>query len=81
IHPSYLPEFPGLNAQKKAWESQAEKTGVTVHYVDEGVDTGKIIYQERFKIDRKLNFDTFTQKLLEFEHIIYIKALKKMLNF
>jgi phosphoribosylglycinamide formyltransferase-1 len=78
IHPSYLPHFPGLNAQLQAWENGAEYTGVTVHYVDKGVDTGNIIYQERFRIDRTLDFETFKEKLLELEHEVYIKALKKI---
>ena len=77
IHPSYLPEFPGLNAQLQAWENGVEYTGVTVHYVDHGVDTGNIIYQERFKIDRTLDFETFKEKLLELEHEVYIKSVEE----
>ena len=48
IHPSLLPEFPGLNAYERAFEAGVAFSGVTVHLVDEGVDTGPIICQEKF---------------------------------
>ena len=51
VHPSILPEFKGLNAIQQALESGAKYTGVTIHYVDEGVDTGEIIQQESIKIE------------------------------
>ncbi|MEX1117917.1 MAG: phosphoribosylglycinamide formyltransferase [Terrimicrobiaceae bacterium] len=50
IHPSLLPQFPGLDAWKQALEAGATETGCTVHYVDDGMDTGKIIAQERVPI-------------------------------
>ncbi len=50
IHPSLLPQFPGLDAWKQALEAGATETGCTVHYVDDGMDTGEIIAQERVPI-------------------------------
>ncbi len=50
IHPSLLPQFPGLEAWKQALESGASETGCTVHYVDDGMDTGELIAQERVPI-------------------------------
>ena len=49
VHPSILPEFKGLNAIQQALESGAKYTGVTIHYVDEGVDTGEIIQSGNYK--------------------------------
>jgi phosphoribosylglycinamide formyltransferase-1 len=50
IHPSLLPQFPGLEAWKQAMEAGATETGCTVHYVDDGMDTGEIIAQERVPV-------------------------------
>lgn len=63
LHPAYLPAFPGAHSIRDAFEAHATYTGVTVHYVDEGVDTGEIIYQEKLIID-----STWTLAILE-EHI------------
>ncbi len=51
LHPAYLPEFPGAHAILDAFEANVKQTGVTVHFVDEGIDTGPIIRQERVEID------------------------------
>lgn len=50
IHPAYLPEFPGAHGIADAWHAGVSETGVTVHYVDAGVDTGPVILQERVPV-------------------------------
>ena len=76
IHPSLLPSFPGLNAQKQALDSGVRISGCTVHFVDEGVDTGSIIMQASVPILPDDNLDTLTQKILRFEHKIYPMAVR-----
>ena len=76
IHPALLPAFPGLDAQKQAIEFGAKYSGCTVHFVDEGVDTGPIIIQEIVKIGNKDTEKTLTKKILTKEHEIYPKAIE-----
>ena len=76
IHPALLPAFPGLDAQKQAMEFGAKYSGCTVHFVDEGVDTGPIIIQEIVKIGNKYTEKTLTKKILTKEHEIYPKAVE-----
>jgi len=78
IHPALLPAFPGLDAQRRAWDTGVAKTGVTVHFVDEGVDTGEIILQREFIIDRTKSFEFFKNELLKLEHRTYIEALQSL---
>jgi len=76
IHPSILPAFPGLDAQKQAIESGVNHSGCTVHFVDEGVDTGPIIVQETVKIQNDDTEETLSKKILVKEHKAYVKAVK-----
>ena len=76
IHPALLPAFPGLDAQKQAMEFGVKYTGCTVHFVDEGVDTGPIIMQEIVKITNMDTEKTLTKKILTKEHEIYPKAVE-----
>jgi phosphoribosylglycinamide formyltransferase-1 len=76
IHPSILPAFPGLDAQKQAIESGVSHSGCTVHFVDEGVDTGPIIVQETVKIQNDDTEETLSKKILVKEHKAYVKAVK-----
>ena len=76
IHPALLPAFPGLDAQKQAIEFGAKYSGCTVHFVDEGVDTGPIIIQEIVKIGNKDTGKILTKKILAKEHEIYPKAVE-----
>ena len=76
IHPALLPAFPGLDAQKQAIEFGAKYSGCTVHFVDEGVDTGPIIIQEIVKIGNNDTEKTLTKKILVKEHKIYPKAVE-----
>ena len=75
IHPAILPAFPGLDAQKQAIEFGAKFSGCTVHFVDEGVDTGPIIIQEIVKISDKDTEKTLSKKILKKEHEIYPKVV------
>jgi phosphoribosylglycinamide formyltransferase 1 len=75
IHPSLLPAFPGLEAQKQALEQGVESTGCTVHFVDETLDGGPVIVQKRVPV---LNGDTeesLSARILEQEHQLYPEAL------
>ena len=75
IHPSLLPKFPGANAHRDAIEAKAKISGCTVHFVDEGVDTGPIIMQESVSVDKDDDEHTLSEKILPIEHKMYPKVL------
>jgi phosphoribosylglycinamide formyltransferase 1 len=75
IHPSLLPAFPGLEAQKQALEYGAKVTGCTVHFVDEHLDHGAIILQKTVPVLEDDNEHTLAARILEHEHIAYTEAL------
>lgn len=75
IHPSLLPAFPGIDAQTQAWEYGTKIAGCTVHFVDEGCDTGPIILQEHVIVDQNDTIDDLKSKILEKEHLILPKAI------
>jgi len=75
IHPSLLPLFPGAHAHRDAIESGAIKSGCTVHFVDEGIDTGPIILQESVSIDKEDTEETLAMKILPLEHKLFPKAI------
>ena len=76
IHPAILPAFPGLDAQKQAIESGVRYSGCTVHFVDEGVDTGPILVQEIVKVKNDDTEETLSKRILAKEHKAYAKAVK-----
>ena len=76
MHPALLPAFPGLNAQKQAIEYGAKYSGCTVHFVDDGVDTGPIIIQSIVKFNKNDTEETLTKKILRQEHKIYPEAVR-----
>ncbi|HJS66522.1 MAG TPA: phosphoribosylglycinamide formyltransferase [Nitrospiraceae bacterium] len=76
IHPSLLPSFPGLDAQKKAIEWGCKLAGCTVHFVTEGVDEGPIILQAAVPILDHDSPDTLAARILEQEHKIYPRAVQ-----
>jgi len=76
IHPALLPSFPGLDAQKQAIDFGAKFSGCTVHFVDEGVDTGPIILQEIVKVSVNDTEKTLSKKILVEEHKAYPKAVE-----
>ena len=80
IHPSLLPAFPGLDAQKQALEYGVKVSGCTVHFVDEGTDTGPIILQAPVLIKETDTVETLSQSILEKEHEIYCQAIKMLLE-
>ena len=76
IHPALLPSFPGLDAQKQAIEFGVKFSGCTVHFVDEGVDTGPIILQGIVKVSVNDTEKTLSKKILVEEHKAYPKAIE-----
>jgi len=76
IHPALLPAYPGLNAQKQAIQNGAKFSGCTVHFVDEGVDSGPIILQSVVKVRNNDNEKTLSKRILTEEHKIYPEAVK-----
>ncbi len=79
IHPSLLPSFPGLHGIKDAYEYGVKVTGVTVHLVDDGVDTGPIIAQEPVMILPEDTLETLEEKIHQTEHRLYPKVLRDVL--
>jgi len=76
IHPALLPAFPGLHVQKAALEHGVKFSGCTVHFVDEGMDTGPIIIQAAVPILDKDTEDSLSARILEQEHKIYSRAIQ-----
>ena len=76
IHPSLLPAFKGLHAQKQAFEYGVKVAGCTVHFVDEGLDSGPIILQSCVPVLQGDTEETLIARILEQEHIIYPEAVR-----
>jgi phosphoribosylglycinamide formyltransferase-1 len=76
IHPALLPAFPGLHAQKQAVNYGVKISGCTVHFVDEGMDTGPIIIQAAVPVYHDDTEETLSQRILEQEHKIYPEAIR-----
>ena len=75
IHPAILPSFPGVDAQRQALEYGAKFTGCTVHFVDEGVDTGAVVCQAVIPIQDEDTVETLAARVLKEEHRIYTEAI------
>ncbi|API91434.1 phosphoribosylglycinamide formyltransferase [Virgibacillus pantothenticus] len=80
IHPSLLPAFPGKDAIKQAFNTRAEKTGVTVHFIDEGIDTGPIIAQQVVDIYPSDTIDLLTKRIQKVEHQLYPSVIKQLIQ-
>lgn len=80
IHPSLLPSFAGLDAQRQAIEYGVKISGCTVHFVDDQLDHGAIILQKAVEVDDKDTAATLSAKILEHEHVLYIEALKRIVE-
>lgn len=78
IHPSLLPAFPGLHGIRDAFEAGVGETGVTIHYIDEGVDTGPIIAQEKVVILPEDDLISLEARIHQVEHRLYVDVLKQL---
>ena len=80
IHPSLLPAFPGLDAQRQALAHGVKVSGCTVHFVDETLDGGPIIAQRAVPVFDNDTVDTLSARILEQEHQLYAKAVTSVLT-
>jgi len=80
LHPSLLPAFPGKNAIEQAFFHPVKVTGITVHFVDEGLDTGQIIDQAAVPIEESDTLETLTQKIHEAEHRLFPHVVKRLID-
>src|SRR5271156_170806 len=80
IHPSLLPSFPGLHAQRQALDSGAQIAGCSVHFVDESVDGGILIVQRAIDVLPADTEDTLSERLLVEEHIAYVEGIRRVLS-
>jgi phosphoribosylglycinamide formyltransferase-1 len=80
VHPSLLPAFPGMDAQRQAWTHGVKVSGATVHIVDEGLDSGPIVVQEAVGVLDSDTPETLAARILEVEHRIYPTAVRLLLE-
>ena len=76
IHPALLPAFPGLDAQQQALDYGVKVSGATVHFVDEGMDSGPIILQEAVPVEEDDTVATLSERILHLEHRLYVRAVR-----
>ena len=80
LHPAWLPEYPGLHSIERAYHDQVSETGVTVHFIDRGLDTGPIIMQERVPIHSGDSLAELEKRVHEVEHRLYPQAVKQVVS-
>ena len=80
IHPSLLPDFPGLNVQQQALDAGAKVSGCTVHFVNEDLDAGPIILQRPVEVLDDDTAETLAARILEQEHGAYVDAVRKIVS-
>lgn len=80
IHPSLLPSFPGKDAIEQAYEANVKVSGITIHFVDAGMDTGPIIAQAPIYIETSDTVEDVRTKIQEVEHRLYPEVIDKLLN-
>jgi phosphoribosylglycinamide formyltransferase-1 len=80
VHPSLLPAFRGLHAQRQALEAGVDESGCTVHFVDEGVDTGGVIVQRRVPVLAGDSEETLAERIRVEEHRAYPEAARAVLT-
>jgi phosphoribosylglycinamide formyltransferase 1 len=78
IHPSLLPDFPGKDAIGQALAAKVDESGVTIHYVDNGMDTGPIIAQKKVKLDQNETRESLEKKIHIVEHWLYPSILQML---
>jgi phosphoribosylglycinamide formyltransferase-1 len=76
IHPALLPSFPGLHAQRQALDYGVKITGCTVHFVDEGVDSGPVIMQKAVDVLDGDDEESLSARILKHEHQLYPEAVR-----
>jgi phosphoribosylglycinamide formyltransferase-1 len=76
VHPSLLPAFPGVRAIEQALEYGVKVTGVTIHFVDEGVDTGPVVLQEAFELPYARDVEEIEHRMHEIEHRLLPRAVR-----
>lgn len=80
IHPSLLPAYKGKDAIDRAYQAREEYLGVSIHYVNEEVDGGEILAQERLKVDYSKSLEEVTDQIHEIEHKLYTKTALEILK-
>ncbi|KRM89745.1 phosphoribosylglycinamide formyltransferase [Liquorilactobacillus vini] len=80
LHPAYLPEYPGLHSIERAFADQRKQTGVTVHYIDAGLDSGPIIAQKHVPILPTDTAKSLEQRVHDCEHQLYPAVVKQILT-
>ena len=80
IHPSLLPKYKGLNTHQRALDNNDTIAGCTVHFVNESIDSGKIILQKTLNINDDETADSLQKRVLKLEHQAYPEAIKQIFN-
>ena len=80
IHPSLLPKYKGIESIKRAYEDREEYIGVTIHYVNEEIDGGEILAQDKFKVDYQMDLDHVESQVHKLEHKLYVKTAAEILK-
>jgi len=78
IHPSLLPAFPGLDAQRQAFEAGVKVTGCSVHFVNEELDGGPVVLQREVEVLHGDTADSLAARILEREHAVYVEAVRQL---
>ncbi|HBT50873.1 phosphoribosylglycinamide formyltransferase [Petrotoga sp. 9T1HF07.CasAA.8.2] len=80
IHPSLLPKYPGLRSIERAYNKKEEYTGITIHYVEEEVDGGRIILQKKLKVDKNWDLAKLQEEIHKLEHQYYPQVIENLLS-
>lgn len=78
IHPSLLPVYPGVDSIQRAFLDKVPVSGISIHYVDEGLDTGPLLRQEKLPLLADENFESFAARMHALEHQLYCQVLEQI---